>query len=138
MAEKPFPFSVCEHCCNESISYDTELDNDITSDLTIEDGGWYATNLKKYNTQTFGCTNLIPVKTGDKFKITATYKGSTPLVAEFDSTQTMVSYSVTADTKTVATDFEYTVGLQKGVNLIRLEATTVLGEVIIKEFKIVY
>lgn len=94
-----------------AIFYDAEVEEDITGDLTIEADKFYTTALVKANVPNNGlsCTSLISVKSGDKFKITATYGYNCPLVAEFDSTQTMVSYSVTASAATVATDYEYTV-----------------------------
>ncbi len=95
----------------EKTEYDNEVEEDITDNLTIEDGYHYGINLQKISQGNYyACTSLIPVKAGDKFKLTATYGYITPLVAEFDSTQTMVSYHLTNDGgQVVATDYEYTV-----------------------------
>lgn len=94
---------------NDVVFYD-ETEKDITDTLTIEDGYFYSTALKKINQGSgFGCTNLIPVKSKNRFKISGKYGYVAPLVAEFDSTQTMVSYSVTASANTTITDYEYVV-----------------------------
>lgn len=91
--------------------YDETVEEDITDTLTLEDGYMYSTDLKHfYQSSGFACTTLIPVASGDKFKISGKYGYVTPLVAEFDSTQTMVSYSITkAGGNANAVDQEYTV-----------------------------
>ena len=95
----------------ERTEYDGFVDDDITSTLTFEKGYYYGTFGKVTDANgNVHCTNLIPVKTGDKFKITTTYGWATVLVAEFDSTQTMVSYhGLNNDGAVKVTDYEYTV-----------------------------
>jgi hypothetical protein len=79
--------------------------------LTFEKGFYYSTYGKVEDANgNVHCTNLIPVKAGDKFKITTTYGWTAVLVAEFDSTQTMVSYhGLNSDGGVKVTDYEYTV-----------------------------
>lgn len=94
----------------EKTEYNNIIEEDITSNLTIESGFHYSNGLKKVTQSGMSCTNLIGVKEGDKFKITATYGYITPLVAEFDNSQTMISYHLFESSGTVqAVDYNYTV-----------------------------
>ena len=84
--------------------------DDITDSLTVEQDAYYSKTLAKVEQAGMACTNLVPVKAGDKFKITSTYGYYLVLVAEFDITQTMISHKGQADGTAVAvTDYEYTV-----------------------------
>lgn len=97
---------------NELATYDNEYEKDITNSLTLETDYYYSTALKKVNHTgaLFACTNLIPVKSGDKFKISSKYGYVSPLVAEFNNEQTMISYTGFVDSgNVIATDYEYTV-----------------------------
>ncbi|MBR5199247.1 MAG: hypothetical protein IKW20_05400 [Bacteroidales bacterium] len=86
------------------------VDDDITSTLTFEKGYYYGTNVKfKDSNGNVHCTNFIPVKAGDKFKITTTYGWNAVVVAEFDSVQTQVGYREKAEGQAAVTDYEYTV-----------------------------
>lgn len=90
------------------IFYDREIDIDITSTLNIEEDSYYSD--KKYSEANCACSNLIGVNAGDKLKITAAYGYGTPLIAEFNSSQQIVSYGVINLGKCVAVDdYEYTV-----------------------------
>lgn len=90
--------------------YDGFVDEDVTSTLTIEADCYYGKNLMKLEQKGLACTSLIPVKSGDKFKISSVYGYYSPLIAEFDSTKTMVSYTAQIDgTDVPVTDYEYTV-----------------------------
>lgn len=94
---------------NDVVFYD-EIETDITNTLTIEDGYYYAKTLQKVSQNNMACTNIIPVKSGDKFKISAKYGYYTVLIAEFDTSNTMISYTGQVDgQQAVATDYEYTV-----------------------------
>ena len=94
---------------NDVVFYD-EIEKDITDTLTIENGYYYTKGFTKVAQNGLGCTNIIPVKSGDKFKISAKYGYYAVLVAEFDTSNTMISYTGQVDGKeAVATDYEYTV-----------------------------
>ena len=94
---------------NDVVFYD-EIEKDITDTLTIENGYYYTKGFTKVAQNGLGCTNIIPVKSGDKFKISAMYGYYAVLIAEFDTNNTMISYTGQVDGKEVAvTDYEYTV-----------------------------
>lgn len=94
---------------NDVVFYD-EIEKDITDTLTIENGYYYGKSLQKLTQNGLACTNIIPVKSGDKFKITAKYGYYAVLVAEFDTSNTMISYTGQVDGQEIGvTDYEYTV-----------------------------
>ena len=94
---------------NDVVFYD-EIETDITDTLTIEDGYHYNKVFQHPAQNNTACTNIIPVKSGDKFKITAKYGYYAVLIAEFDKSNTMISYTGQVDgQEVVATNYEYTV-----------------------------
>ena len=94
---------------NDAVFYD-EIETDITDTLTIENGYYYNKVFQKASQNNMACTNIIPVKSGDKFKISAMYGYYAVLIAEFDKGNTMISYTGQVDgQQAVATDYEYTV-----------------------------
>lgn len=94
---------------NDVVFYD-EIEKDITDTLTIENGYYYNKVFQKASLNGLACTNIIPVKSGDKFKITAKYGYYAVLVAEFDKSNTMISYTGQVDGQEIGvTDYEYTV-----------------------------
>ena len=75
----------------------------------IETGYVYLDDGKKVASSTGECTEIIPVKSGDKFLITSMYGFATVLVAEFDENGTGINYVGKVNAMTPVTDYEYTV-----------------------------
>lgn len=76
---------------------------------TIETGYMYQYDGRKVVSDTCACTEIIPVKSGDKFLITSSYGFAIRLVVEFDNNNTFVNSVGEASAITPVTDYEYTV-----------------------------
>lgn len=110
----------------------TEMDEsyfkDISDTLTIEFGYFYSKEKKKYvGAAAEACCGLIPVKEGDRLKISTTYGYYRIFIAEFNEDKEFFRYKNHNDADYVedyvyVTDYEYTV--PSGVHYIGINNVT--------------